>query len=1030
MDKTLTLQPFCITEGSGFEGIIGSNKKANISIAANVSMHVGFIGFTYDALHKKSSACVFKNLQVHFWQSGGDLAWLNWELTPLEASDFSVQGNRLISHTDNLIGFPQKTGSHDLDKWYEQRYDFKNANAPTDLFSSNMVVLRVDASNDAKLMPQTLWMRDLELTLKYTARYYARFYADNKLKETQTVEANKRATPPDVTAPDGYRLAGWKCGNQTYTASNLPTSEDTDLRFDAVWERIYYKVTLPKTGTASCRVTDANGSSTYTKSKDTDTTEKVTVAHGDSIKVYASGFNTRAQNLLVKVNGGTAAEKDGSSGGEVLIYEGAVTGELTFTITAKTVTFPLTITLQSFGGAVNAPSSITRYANAKITVQAYTGYCLDYVELDGTRTTFSGETGSWTHLLQNVSEPHTLKVNFKPIKVPISFNVGAHITVTDENGTDVTAGTSVDYGSSSAFLFSTSNGFSIDTVFLGNETLFSAFKKTQTFEWSVENVTKALDFVATETNDLVSITIQATTGGTVSGETGLFVKGRGSLQFRAIIDENYRLVKWFNNATESQITVEITSDMADTAVFAEFEKPSYKVQCIVGTNIQPGHLEPWTEMFPDSQGKSHDYYVDSGESVSVPYYLNEGGILSRVYVNVGGSVRELTPNNPEVNVSGCIITLTEESVNVKNVQSFVNLTFYFFFGNFKFTFLALPENKGTFRLSYSNDEIVIEGNEITLGYNTPFLAKAIPVEGWHFAYWSDDNSCSANPRGLRISGHDAELAAVFMKDQKKITVEAGEGGEATPGVIVEYGDDFLLEINADIGQKIADVVLDGVSIYDDVTLTRRGGRYLLQNITEHHTIKVTFAAKTYTNGRRLFDYWPPVIQRIRDMQEIARVQQPMIDELWDSVSWLMENQFIDSATEEAVILWEKELGIVPNASDTLRQRKARLKIKWVPHNRFTVSWLHEWLCSATGRNDIQWPYVPENTYGLLVHLPVETNWQAIYRDLELYKPCNIYLDPHVDMPHNELRILTGFAVVSKRRCEIKDEHQMEREEGL
>lgn len=1030
MDKTLTLQPICITDGSSFGKILkSSDRKDYRTINGGTSLNVGVVGFEYDSLHARSTACKFNKLHVNFSQSGGDLGWTNWELTPYEVSNFEIkEGTRLTRHTDRIIGFTKKTGSHDLDKWYSQSYDFDNGNAPLNLFGSNMLALGLVASNDA-IVSQKLWMKELTLTLTYTARYYAQFYNEGTIVKTQTVDGGKSARAPSVSKT-GYRLVGWKRGNTTYSANELPTSEYTDLRFDAVWERIYYKVTLPKTKTGSCRVTNADGSFTYAKSKDTDTTEKVTVAHGDLIKVYASGFGTRSQNLLVKINNGAETEVTSQSADqEIQVCFGTVTEELAFQFNTKIITFQIQVASNS-GGNVNVPASVVRYNNVTITAQAYTGYKISWVEIDGVRTNLSGETESWAYTIQSVVEQHSVEVHFEIKQRTVAFQ-GTGLTVYDITGNtaiDVTAGAVVDYGSSHDFSIQSSGGYIFRITYAGNA-LGDYFKAESIRDISIDNITDDLVVQVDTTTEVVNVSIEQNEGGTITGEPGSYFPGMGSLEFRAVAQQNYVLRNWFNGDTEYTTTLAITSDLTNVVVFAEFEQPEYEVYC-TATGIQPGHLDPWTEVIPDAEGKSHGYYVNSGESVSVPYYLNEGGIVSQIKVNVDGVLRYITPRNPEITILGCTITLTDHSVEVVNVQSFVDLVFYFMFGTFSCSFTAVPEGIGNFQLTRAVDGSVIEGDEITLIYHEKFFAEAIPAEGWHLAYWSDDKNNAANPRVFEMPGHNGVIEAVFEKDQKKITIEAGEGGAATPSRIVEYGDDFLIEIETGFGQKIKDVFLDGLSIYDDVTLTRRGGRYLLRDITEHHTIKVAFTAKTYTNGRRLFDYWPPVIQRIHDMQEIARVQQPFIDEAWDAVSWLMENQFIDSATEEAVILWEKELGIVPNASDTLRQRKERLRIKWVPHNRFSISWLHEWLCSATGRNDIQWPYVPENTYGLLVHLPVETNWQAIFRDLDLYKPCNIYLDPHVDMPHNEMRILTGFAVVSKRRCEIKDEHQIEREEGL
>ena len=113
-----------------------------------------------------------------------------------------------------------------------------------------------------------------------------------------------------------------------------------------------------------------------------------------------------------------------------------------------------------------------------------------------------------------------------------------------------------------------------------------------------------------------------------------------------------------------------------------------------------------------------------------------------------------------------------------------------------------------------------------------------------------------------------------------------------------------------------------------------------------------------------------------------------------------------AATNEGVTIWERELGIVPEPTDTLTERKARLRLKWVPNCRFTMKWLQEWLDSACGMH-VAAPTITD--YTLRVVLPWSVRWKAIFDELEKFKPANILLDRTVKLPEDESRLLAGFA---------------------
>ena len=1015
MNKTLTLSPICITADSAFEGILnGSSDYRTVPKGGN-PLRVGVIGFDYSPLRRLSGACTLAAIGVRYEQKGGSVDRMAWALDPLELTAYTINGKRLTVYGSASAGDSASTGSNDND-YHKFDYNFRNVKMTAQAFASSVFAVELFAINYASLFDQKLYMKDIALKVTYTAKYYANFYSDGTLAKTQTVDGGSRATAPSVSKT-GYAFKGWQCGGTTYAASNLPTSIDTDLRFDAVWARIYYKVTLPQSSTGKSRVTNLNGQYVYSI-----TNNATWVAHGDSIRVYAAGFNTRAQNLLVKVNGGAASEIDGSSGGEVLIYEGAVTENLTFEIGVKTISFPLKVTATG-GGEVSAPASITRFANAKITVAAYIGFYISSITLDGAAQTVGDET-LWEHTLESVQEPHSIDVVFARVQVPVTFDVDEHVTVTDESGADVTAGTVVDYGSTPTFTFHVPNGWSLDTVTRGDETLLDAVEQTLDFAAEIGIVTDETVISATETDHLISITEGTHENGEIIGDFGTFLRDKVTLHYTAAAADYYHFQGWTGiEKAGEEFTIDSTDTLRSYTIGARFERYA----CEVTAEVWP--FEERGTITPDK------VTVDSGSSLEFVFIATEGYRLNEgsVWLDVMHEGTQTSTELPYEQIDDLHYRIVVENIETDCRVSVVpDPSLYLL--------LAYPEspdedNKGgTVRWrSIIDDE---SGVHTRTSFGALVTLTAQPSDGYRFIGWSD--GVNAQERSFTMPAHAVNLTALFRRHEYEVTAEAGTGGsvilesegkELTDRISVRHRENLLLTVTADFGQRIADVLLDSVSILGDVTLTRRGGRYLLEKVTAKHKIVVTFEPKTYTNGRKLFDYWPPVIQRIRDMQEIARVQQPVIDELWDSLSWLMESQFIDTATEEAVKIWEAELGVIPNASDTLKQRKARLKLKWVPCSRFTIRWLHHWLCDVTQRSDILRPVVPENTYGLTVHLPYDADWQTIFGDLERYKPCNIYLDPHVDLQSSKMRVLAGFAVGSKRTVVIKDEKQAEREES-
>lgn len=158
--------------------------------------------------------------------------------------------------------------------------------------------------------------------------------------------------------------------------------------------------------------------------------------------------------------------------------------------------------------------------------------------------------------------------------------------------------------------------------------------------------------------------------------------------------------------------------------------------------------------------------------------------------------------------------------------------------------------------------------------------------------------------------------------------------------------------------------------------------------------------------RKLIDYLPPVLQRVMEFAAITGAQQPEIDAAWDALNLVMDNQFIDTATEAGVTLWEQELNIVPLASDTLEDRKQRLKTAWTYGVVYTYNWLVNWLKNSCGESN---PLPTIKDYTLRVSLPVSVDYLHILDDMRRYVSANVLIDPLILLSKIKVPHYTGSA---------------------
>lgn len=101
----------------------------------------------------------------------------------------------------------------------------------------------------------------------------------------------------------------------------------------------------------------------------------------------------------------------------------------------------------------------------------------------------------------------------------------------------------------------------------------------------------------------------------------------------------------------------------------------------------------------------------------------------------------------------------------------------------------------------------------------------------------------------------------------------------------------------------------------------------------------------------LLSYLPPVLQLVREFQALAQAGDIEADALWEGTAEMTANQFVDTLNLYGVKRWEGMLGIKPLGTDTLEDRRFRIKA-WMNHSLpYTIRSLNNMisgLCGADG----------------------------------------------------------------------------------
>ncbi len=155
------------------------------------------------------------------------------------------------------------------------------------------------------------------------------------------------------------------------------------------------------------------------------------------------------------------------------------------------------------------------------------------------------------------------------------------------------------------------------------------------------------------------------------------------------------------------------------------------------------------------------------------------------------------------------------------------------------------------------------------------------------------------------------------------------------------------------------------------------------------------------------DYWIKEVQNIKEFKVISDLEDAELLNLKQEVANLIDDQFIETATEKGIARREKMLNIQPYSDDTLESRRFRTSVQWNNQGPYTQNQLINRLANLVG-DDGYTIALSHESYTLTVKISLGV--KRMLNDAEIMvtnmAPCNLIIN--VDLLYNRHIDLANF----------------------
>lgn len=162
-----------------------------------------------------------------------------------------------------------------------------------------------------------------------------------------------------------------------------------------------------------------------------------------------------------------------------------------------------------------------------------------------------------------------------------------------------------------------------------------------------------------------------------------------------------------------------------------------------------------------------------------------------------------------------------------------------------------------------------------------------------------------------------------------------------------------------------------------------------------------------------FDYLPPVMQEVREIQEIYNGLGPEIRLFYVNAEEARNECFVLNAVGEGLERWERMLKIKLFASDTFEDRRLRILARLNGDTPYTFEKIYNKLKILCGEKNVSMDYTKEiYTLRVIIKLEAKNQFKTVIETLREMLPCNISLICNI--AYNTHKVLKKYP-----HCELK-----------
>lgn len=173
----------------------------------------------------------------------------------------------------------------------------------------------------------------------------------------------------------------------------------------------------------------------------------------------------------------------------------------------------------------------------------------------------------------------------------------------------------------------------------------------------------------------------------------------------------------------------------------------------------------------------------------------------------------------------------------------------------------------------------------------------------------------------------------------------------------------------------------------------------------------------------ILSYLPPILHEIKELQKIAELENPTLEQVWQSIEDALNNQFVVSANEDGLGRYEKMFNLVAGESETVETRRFRVMSKYQERLPFTWRILKNTLDTLLGEGNYELSRsVEEKWVKVKLELMVKKQFEVVEIMLERVTPQNMVLI--VELRYNQHKTLVSFRhseLARYRHIDIREE---------